>query len=147
MSKELKRILLVEDSLNDIEMTLEAFSANNLANQVDVVHDGAEALDYLFCRGKFSGRTSGTPAVTLLDIKLPKVSGIDVLRQIRADPTLGRLPVVMLTSSREEPDLRSSYELGCNAYVVKPVHFEEFMNALKKLGCFWAVLNEPPPTQ
>jgi CheY-like chemotaxis protein len=141
---ELKRMLLAEDSENDIEMTLDALSECNVANQIDVVKDGAEALDYLFCRGLHSSRHTGQPVVVLLDIKLPKLTGIEVLREIRADPRFKTLPVVMLTSSREEPDLRLSYELGCNAYVVKPVDFEQFTKALKILGCFWAVLNEPP---
>ena len=143
-TQELKRVLLVEDSENDVEMTLESFSEYHLANPVDVVRDGAEALDYLFCRGRYSGRTTGNPAVVLLDIKLPKINGIEVLREIRNDARLATLPVVMLTSSREEPDLRTSYELGCNAYVVKPVDFGQFSEALKVIGCFWAVLNEAP---
>ena len=141
---ELKRVLLVEDSENDIEMTLEAFSEYHLANQIDIVRDGAEALDYIFCRGAHAERRSGPPVVVLLDIKLPKLSGIEVLREIRADARYAKLPVVMLTSSREEPDLRSCYALACNAYVVKPVDFNQFTEALKVLGCFWAVLNEPP---
>ena len=141
---ELKRILLVEDSENDIEMTLEAFSEYHLANQIDIVRDGAEALDYIFCRGAHAGRKSGPPVVVLLDIKLPKLSGIEVLREIRGGTRFAELPVVMLTSSRQEPDLRSCYALGCNAYVVKPVDFNQFTEALKILGCFWAVLNEPP---
>jgi CheY-like chemotaxis protein len=142
---EFKRILLVEDSENDIEMTLDALSEYHLANQVDVTRDGAEALDYLFCRGAHAGRKTGPPVVVLLDVKLPKLTGLQVLKEIRADPRFKLLPVVMLTSSREEPDLRGSYELGCNAYVVKPVDFHQFTNALKTLGCFWAVLNERPP--
>jgi CheY-like chemotaxis protein len=141
---ELRRVLLVEDSENDVEMTLEAFSEYHLANQVDVVSDGEQALDYLFCRNAYQGRTGGPPVVVLLDIKLPKLTGIEVLRGIRNDPRYAKLPVVMLTSSREEPDLRRSYELGCNAYVVKPVDFVQFSEAMKVLGCFWAVLNEPP---
>jgi CheY-like chemotaxis protein len=141
---ELRRILLVEDSENDVEMTLEAFSEYHLANQVDVVRDGAEALDYIFCREEYAQRRSGPPAVVLLDIKLPKLNGIEVLRDIRADARYTKLPVVMLTSSREEPDLRKCYDLACNAYVVKPVDFVQFTEALKVLGCFWAVLNEPP---
>lgn len=143
-SNAIKRILLVEDSENDIEITLEALSEYHLANQVDVVRDGAEALDYLFCRGAYAGRKSDSPVVVLLDVKLPKLNGIEVLREIRADARYTHLPVVMLTSSREEPDLRRSYELGCNAYVVKPVDFGKFTEALKILGCFWAVINEPP---
>lgn len=141
---QLKRVLLVEDSENDVEITLEALTEYNLANQVDVVRDGAEALDYLFFRGAYAGRAENTPVVVLLDVKLPKLNGIEVLKEIRADPRYTCLPVVMLTSSREEPDLRRSYELGCNAYVVKPVDFGKFTEALKHLGCFWAVINEPP---
>lgn len=144
IESKLKRILLVEDSENDIEITLEALSEYHLANQIDVVRDGAEALDYLFCRSAYSERSKRQPVVVLLDVKLPKLNGIEVLRQIREHPDYAFLPVVMLTSSREEPDLRRSYELGCNAYVVKPVDFGKFTEALKVLGCFWAVINEPP---
>lgn len=144
---ELKRILLVEDSENDIEMTMEALAEHHLANQIDVVRDGQEALDYLFGRNKYASRPSINPVVVLLDVKLPKLNGIEVLQSIRSSPQLFRLPVVMLTSSREEPDLRRSYELGCNAYVVKPVDFQQFSTALKALGCFWAILNEPPPIE
>ena len=144
-TRNLKRILLVEDHENDIEMTLEALAEHHLMNQVDVARDGAEALDYLFCRGAYASRSSELPVVVLLDVKLPKLSGIEVLREIRQEPRLANLPVVMLTSSREEPDLRRSYDLGCNAYVVKPVDFPQFAQALKFVGCFWAVLNEPPP--
>ena len=144
---ELKRILLVEDSENDIEMTMEALAEHHLANQIDVVRDGQEALDYLFSRNKYASRPSINPVVVLLDVKLPKLNGIEVLQSIRSSPQLLRLPVVMLTSSREEPDLRRSYELGCNAYVVKPVDFQQFSTALKALGCFWAILNEPPPIE
>ena len=144
MTEGLRRILLVEDSDNDIEITLEALSEYHLANRVDVVRDGAEALDYLFARGAYANRNSGAPVVVLLDVKLPKLNGIEVLKEIRADPRYARLPVVMLTSSRQEPDLRRSYELGCNAYVVKPVDFAKFTEALKVVGCFWAIINEPP---
>lgn len=142
---ELKRILLVEDNPHDVEMTLAALEENHLANEVIVVRDGAEALDYLNRRGVFKLRTPGNPAVVLLDIKLPKVDGVEVLRQVKADPELRRVPVVMLTSSREEQDLLATYDLGVNAYVVKPVDFNEFVQALNKLGLFWAVVNEPPP--
>jgi CheY-like chemotaxis protein len=142
---ELKRILLVEDNPNDVEMTLAALEENHLANEVVVVRDGAEALDYLYRRGVFKLRAPGNPAVVLLDIKLPKVDGVEVLRQVKADPELRRVPVVMLTSSREEQDLLATYDLGVNAYVVKPVDFNEFVQALNKLGLFWAVVNEPPP--
>jgi CheY-like chemotaxis protein len=142
---ELKRILLVEDNPNDIELTLTALAENHLANEVVVVRDGAEALDYLFRRGIFQLRVLGQPAVVLLDLKLPKVDGMEVLRQLKADAELKKVPVVMLTSSREEQDLLASYNLGVNAYVVKPVDFTEFVQALNKLGLFWAVINEPPP--
>ena len=141
---QLKKVLLVEDSENDIEITLEALAEYHLANKIDVVRDGAEALDYLFSRGKSATRSAPDPVVVLLDVKLPKLSGIEVLQEIRATERYRHLPVVMLTSSREEPDLQSSYKLGCNAYVVKPVDFAQFTEALKMLGCFWAVLNEPP---
>ena len=140
----LKTVLLVEDSENDIEITLEALHEYNLANQIDIVRDGAEALDYLFRRNQYASRPDRAPVVVLLDVKLPKLSGIEVLREIRAAPRYARLPVVMVTSSREEPDLRACYEHGCNAYVVKPVDFPQFSEALKVVGCFWAVLNEPP---
>ena len=143
-SPPLKTILLVEDSENDIEITMEALHEYNLANQIDIVRDGAEALDYLFRRNQYASRPDRPPVVVLLDVKLPKLSGIEVLREIRAAPRYARLPVVMVTSSREEPDLRACYEHGCNAYVVKPVDFPQFSEALKVVGCFWAVLNEPP---
>jgi CheY-like chemotaxis protein len=142
---EIKRILLVEDSSNDIELTLTALSENHLANEVIVVRDGEEALDYLFRRGIFKLRKPGHPAVVLLDLKLPRVDGLQVLEKVKADPELRMVPVVMLTSSREEQDLVRSYHLGVNAYVVKPVEFDAFVKALKDLGLFWAVLNEPPP--
>ena len=142
---DFKRILLVEDTPNDIELTLAALEENNLANEVIVVRDGAEALDYLHKRGVFKLRAQGHPAVVLLDLKLPKVDGLEVLQQVKSDPELRSVPVVMLTSSREEQDLISSYDLGVNAYVVKPVDFGEFVAALKELGLFWAVVNEPPP--
>ena len=143
---DLKRILLAEDSANDVELTLAALEQHRLANEVVVVRDGAETLDYLYARGAFRGRSEGNPALLLLDLKMPKVDGLDVLRQIKADPTLKTLPVVMLTSSREEQDLVRSYELGANGYVVKPVDFAEFMEAVRQIGIFWAVVNEPPPT-
>ena len=141
---EMKRILLVEDNLKDIELTLAALEENNLANEVIVVRDGVEALDYLYRRGKFKMRASNNPAVVLLDIKMPKVDGIEVLRQIKSDGHLKTIPVVILTSSREEKDLVQSYELGVNAYVVKPVNFQNFVKAVKELGAFWAIVNEPP---
>lgn len=136
--------MLVEDSANDVEMTLDALKEHNMANRIEVVRDGAEALDYLLHRNMHAGRMDPPPVVVLLDLKLPKINGIEVLRTIRATPRLARLPVVMVTSSREEPDLRACYELGCNAYIVKPVDFEQFSKALKIVGCFWALLNEPP---
>jgi CheY-like chemotaxis protein len=142
---ELKRILLVEDNANDIELTLAALEENHLANEVVVTRDGVEALDFLHRRGIFKLRAAGNPAVVLLDLKLPRVDGMEVLRQLKSDPDLRTVPVVMLTSSREEQDLLSSYNLGVNAYVVKPVEFADFVQALNKLGLFWAVINEPPP--
>lgn len=141
---KLRTILLAEDNPNDVELTLAAMSANNLANSVTVVSDGVEALEYLRCRGKYKNREKGNPAVLLLDIKMPRMDGIEVLQEIRKDPDLRLLPVVMLTSSREEPDLKICYELGVNAYVVKPVDFKEFFDAVKILGVFWALMNELP---
>jgi CheY-like chemotaxis protein len=141
----LGRILMVEDDPKDVELTLMALEEYNLVNEVVVVGDGAEALDYLHCRGNFAARTSGNPAVLLLDLKLPKVDGLEVLQQIKSDQNLRMIPVVVLTSSREERDMVASYKLGVNAYVVKPVDFHEFVNAIKELGVFWAVINEPPP--
>lgn len=141
----LKPILLVEDNPHDLELTLIALEKSQLANEVIVVRDGAEALDYLHARGDYTERQKGNPAVVLLDLKLPKVDGLEVLREVRAVQDLRSMPVVMLTSSREEQDLISSYELGVNAYVVKPVDFKEFVRAISDLGIFWAVLNEPPP--
>jgi CheY-like chemotaxis protein len=142
---EIKRILLVEDSANDIELTLGAMEENHLANEVVVVRDGAEALDFIYKRGVFKLRKNGNPAVVLLDLKLPRVDGLEVLKQLKADPELKSIPVVMLTSSREEQDLVRSYKLGVNAYVVKPVDFSDFVTALRELGLFWAVINQPPP--
>jgi CheY-like chemotaxis protein len=141
----LKPILLVEDNPNDLELTLIALERSQLANEVIVVRDGAEALDYLHARGAYARREQGNPAVVLLDLKLPKVDGLEVLAEIRSGAALKSIPVVMLTSSREEQDLIRSYELGVNAYVVKPVDFQEFVRAIADLGIFWAVLNEPPP--
>jgi CheY-like chemotaxis protein len=142
---ELKSILLAEDDPRDVELTLEALAEHNLANEVVVVNDGAEALDYLYCRGKFRMRGSGHPAVVFLDLKMPKVDGLEVLRTIKADEELKTVPVVILTSSREEKDLVEGYRLGVNAYVVKPVDFAEFVEAVKQVGAFWAIINEPPP--
>jgi CheY-like chemotaxis protein len=142
---KLGRILIVEDDPKDVELTLTALEEYNLANEVVVAHDGAEALDYLYCRGDFKARSTDNPAVLLLDLKLPKVDGLEVLKQIKSDPKLNMIPVVVLTSSKEEKDMVASYRLGVNAYVVKPVDFHEFVNAIKELGVFWAVINEPPP--
>lgn len=141
----LRPILLAEDNPNDVELTLSALHTLNLANEIIIVGDGAEALDWLYRRGAFAGRTSPGPAVVIIDLKMPRVSGLEVLRQIRSDPSLGKLSVVILTSSREESDLIKGYELGANAYVVKPVDFEDFIAAVSRLGVFWALLNEPPP--
>ena len=143
---ELKRILLAEDSANDVELTLAALAEYHVANQVDVVRDGAEALDYLYRRGGYTARDNGHPALVLLDLKMPKVTGLEVLKQIKSDPVLKTIPVVMLTSSREEGDLITSYQLGVNAYVVKPVEFGDFMGAVRHIGGFWAVINEAPPS-
>lgn len=144
---ELKRILMVEDDPNDAELTLKGLGTHNLANQVDWVKDGEEALDYLFKRGDYAERSNGLPSVVILDIHLPKRNGLEVLQEIRQTPALKQLPVVILTSSREEQDLMRGYELGVNAYVVKPVRFDEFINAVKELGLFWAVVNQgPSPT-
>jgi CheY-like chemotaxis protein len=145
MTAELKRILLVEDSENDIELTLAALAENHLANEVVVVRDGEEALDYLYQRGKYRLRATGNPAVVLLDLKLPKLSGLEVLSRVKNDDKLRVVPVVMLTSSREDKDLARAYALGVNAYVVKPVTFDQFVGSLRELGVFWAVINEPPP--
>jgi CheY-like chemotaxis protein len=141
----LRRILMVEDDAKDVELSLTALDQYNLANEVVVVGDGEEALDYLYQRGKFMARPSGNPAVLLLDLKLPKVDGLEVLQQIKTDDRLKMIPVVVLTSSREDRDMVASYRLGVNAYVVKPVDFHEFVNAVKELGIFWALINEPPP--
>jgi len=141
---QIKRILLVEDDPKDVELTLTALEEYRLANAVDVVRDGAEALDYLYRRRKFQTRDGGNPAVVILDLKLPKVSGLEVLRQVKADAQLSRVPIVVLTSSREDQDLIASYQLGVNAYVVKPVDFHKFVDAVKTLGAFWVVLNEAP---
>jgi len=144
-SRSIKNILLVEDDRRDVELTLAALEEHHLANKVFVVHDGAEALDYLYHREKFKTRAPGNPVVVLLDNKMPKVSGLEVLKTMKADEHLMLIPVVVLTSSRETPDLVEFYKHGVNAYVVKPVDFSEFMEAVKKLGIFWAAVNEPPP--
>jgi DNA-binding response OmpR family regulator len=142
---ELKRILLVEDDPNDVELTLAGLAEYNLANEVIVARDGEEALDYLLHRGKFAARENGNPAVVLLDLKLPKVDGLEVLRRIKGDESLKIVPVVILTSSREDKDMVEGYRLGTNAYVVKPVDFHQFVDAIKSLGAFWSIINEPPP--
>jgi two-component system response regulator len=141
----LKRLLLVEDSPRDAELILDALDFQHLANEVVHLRDGAEALDYLFRRGNFADRADGEPALMLLDLKMPKVDGMEVLRQVKADPVLRVLPIVMMTSSREEQDLLRSYQLGVNAYVVKPLKFSDFIDAVKQVGAFWAILNESPP--
>lgn len=145
MTNHLKHILLAEDNIEDIELTLAALEGRHLANQVIVVRDGAEALDYLYRRGPFSGRDNNQPVVVFLDIKMPKIDGMEVLRQIKSDPHLHTIPVVMVTSSREQQDLFRSYQLGVNAYVVKPIDFAQFVKSIQELGLYWAVLNEPPP--
>ncbi len=141
----LKRILLVDDSSRDAELALNALADHHLANEVFHVRDGADALDYLYRRGEFAGRPPGEPALMLLDLKMPKVDGLEVLRQIKSDSALKMIPVVVMTSSREEQDLLASYQLGVNAYVVKPVEFHEFVDAVKQVGGFWALVNQPPP--
>jgi CheY-like chemotaxis protein len=141
----LGRILMVEDDPKDVELTMTALEEYNLANEVVVTRDGEEALDYLYCRGKFKARSGDNPAVILLDLKLPKIDGLEVLQQIKTDEKLKIIPVVVLTSSREEKDMVASYKLGVNAYVVKPVDFHEFVNAIRELGVFWAVINQAPP--
>jgi CheY-like chemotaxis protein len=142
-----KRMLLVEDDARDVELTLEALEESNLANEVDVTRDGLEALDYLYRRGRFADRNQEAPAVVLLDLKMPKVSGIEVLRKIKSDESLKMIPVVVLSSSAEERDVIESYKLGVNAYVVKPVDIQQFLEAIRKLGLFWALVNEPPPNR
>jgi len=142
--KTFKRILLAEDDLKDVELTINALNEHNLANDILVVRDGAEALDYLYRRGAFAQEPDGNPIVILLDLKMPKVDGIQVLRQIKSDKNLQTIPVVILTSSRESQDLQTCYQLGVNAYVVKPVKFSDFVEAVKEIGVFWALINEPP---
>ena len=144
MIADLRHILLAEDNASDVELTLDALRQNRVANEVVVVRDGAQALDYLYRRNGYADRTGGRPAIVLLDLKMPKVDGIEVLRQVKADPVLKTIPVVVLTSSREEQDLVRTYDLGVNAYVVKPVDFHEFIEAVKAIGGFWAVVNELP---
>ncbi|MGC3959534.1 MAG: response regulator [Verrucomicrobiota bacterium] len=141
----LRPILLVEDNLNDVELTIAALKNNHVANEIVVARHGGEALDYLYRRGKFADRALISPVAVFLDLKMPKVDGMEVLRTVKADAALRTIPIVMLTSSREEVDLVKSYQLGVNAYVVKPVGFEQFTDAIRQLGIFWALLNEPPP--
>jgi two-component system, response regulator len=145
MMNKLETILLAEDNPRDVELTIEALNEHKLANQVDVVHDGVEIMEYLTYEGRFRNRPKGIPIVLLLDIKMPRMDGIEVLEAIRSNEKLKMLPVVMLTASREEPDLRRCYALGVNAYVVKPVDFKNFLDAVKHIGIFWAMLNEKPP--
>jgi CheY-like chemotaxis protein len=141
----IRTILLAEDNANDVELTLAALRSNHVVNEIVVARDGAAALDYLYRRGEFASRSPGPPGLILLDLKMPRVDGLEVLQQITSDRAFKTIPVVVLTSSREESDLVRTYDLGVNAYVVKPVVFNEFMNAVKALGQFWAVVNEPPP--
>jgi len=143
--KTFKRILLAEDDLRDVELTIGALGEHNLANDILVVRDGVEALDYLYRRGDFAQEPPGNPIVILLDLKMPKVDGIQVLRQIKSDENLRAIPVVILTSSRESQDLKTCYQLGVNAYVVKPVKFADFVDSVREIGVFWALINEPPP--
>lgn len=140
----LKRILLVEDDPQDVELTLTALEEHKLANKVDLARDGVEALEYLYRRGTFENRGRGEPVVILLDLKMPRMDGVEVLRELRSDERLQLIPVVVLTSSREAKDLEECYRLGVNAYVVKPVRFEDFVAAVKQIGVFWALINEPP---
>ncbi len=142
---DLKPILLVEDSPNDVELTLSALAENHLANEVVVVRDGAEALDFLYSRGAYANGNASRPAVILLDLKMPRIDGIEVLRQVKTDPSLKTIPVVVLTSSQEERDVLETYSLGANAYVVKPLRFRSFVEAIQAVGGFWGVLNQPPP--
>jgi CheY-like chemotaxis protein len=143
--KSFRRILLVEDDPRDIELTINALNEYNLANDIQVALDGVEALDYLFRRGQFIGEAEGNPVVILLDLKMPKLDGIQVLSQIKSEKKLQNIPVVIMTSSRESRDLETCYQLGANAYVVKPVRFADFVQAVKGVGVFWALINEPPP--
>ncbi len=141
---KLNHILVVEDSENDLELTLDALTENNFANKIEVARDGAEALDYVFREGRWKERQTGNPTVILLDLKLPKISGLEVLKKLREDETTKNIPVVILTSSKEEQDIYEGYRLGTNAYVVKPVEFDEFVKAIRSLGVFWALVNQPP---
>ena len=143
--RQVGRILIVEDNANDLELAMEALDSHKLVNEVVAVRDGSQALDYLYRRGTYIDRPGGDPAVVLLDIKMPKISGLEVLEKIKSDPNLRRIPIVMLSSSREEPDLTKAYDLGANSYVVKPVDFQQFIVAVEQIGCFWALLNVTPP--
>jgi CheY-like chemotaxis protein len=143
--RSFKRILLVEDDEKDIELTLAALAEHNLANEVAVARDGVEALDYLHRRGAFTQRPAGNPVVIMLDLKMPRMDGVQVLRQLKEDEEMHLIPVVILTSSRESLDLEECYRLGVNAYVVKPVRFADFVDAVKQTGVFWALINQPPP--
>jgi CheY-like chemotaxis protein len=142
---KVKKILLVEDNENDIELTLNALQECHLNHEVEAARDGAEALDFIYCRNQYDAREEGLPNVILLDLKMPRVDGLEVLRTLKSDPSVRHVPIVMLTSSREEKDVALSYDLGVNAFVVKPVDFTQFVQAIRGLGTFWAVLNEPPP--
>jgi CheY-like chemotaxis protein len=139
-----KQILLVDDSPSDTELAIDALRQYHLGNEVISLRDGAEALDYLYRTGKFAGRATADPAIILLDLKMPKVDGLEVLRRIKGDPKMKIIPIVMMTSSREESDLVQSYQLGVNGYIVKPLNFHEFVEAIRVLGAFWVVLNEQP---
>jgi CheY-like chemotaxis protein len=141
----LKRILLAEDDPKDVELTLSALAEYHLANEIQIASDGVEALDYVYRRGAFASRPEGNPVVLLLDLKMPRLDGLQVLKQLKADERLRLIPIVVLTSSREDRDLEECYKLGVNAYVVKPVQFAEFGEAIKRIGVFWALINEPPP--
>ena len=146
MNDSLRPIVLVEDDPKDAELALNALAEYHVANRVRHLRDGAEALEYLYRRGQFAGNSDSPPAVILLDLKMPKMDGVEVLRQIKSEPQLKTIPVVIMTSSREDRDLERCYELGANSYVVKPVKFHEFVEAVKQLGVYWAALNEPPPS-
>lgn len=145
MPESYVEILLVEDSPHDVELTMHALRKHQLANQIHVARDGAEALDFLFCRGSYAGRSiTDPPKVVLLDLKLPRIDGMEVLRQVRANPDTQALPVVVLTSSREERDVIESYQLGVNSYIVKPVDFVQFTDTVRQIGLYWVLFNEPP---
>jgi len=142
--KDIVEVLLVEDNPRDAELTIRALKKHNLANQLFHVEDGAEALDFLFRRGKYEGRQADiSPKVVLLDLKLPKVNGLEVLRTMKSDPRVRTIPVIMVTSSAEDPDIKAAYDLGANGYVIKPVQFDEFMEAISRLGIYWLMVNHP----